>query len=149
MKLSDLRSNEHNPRTIQGAAFARLKTSIKRDPQFMALRPIVYAPDGTILGGNMRYRACQELGMTEIPDAWAVCATELSEEQRKRFILVDNAPEGMAGDWSWDMLAAEWEIPELEDLGFDLADLTTPLPDGPPEADRTTTTQCPNCGAIL
>jgi DNA modification methylase len=124
MNLDDLHPNKHNPRTIQAAAMARLKTSIQRDPQFMTLRPIVHDQDGMILGGNMRWRACKELGMTEIPDAWAVCAADLTEEQRRRFILVDNAPEGMAGEWDWELLADQWEVAELEGLGFDLAELT-------------------------
>jgi hypothetical protein len=128
MNLDDLHPNEHNPRTIQAAAMARLKTSIQRDPQFMTLRPIVHDQDGMILGGNMRYRACKELGMTEIPDAWAICAADLTEEQRRRFILVDNAPEGMAGEWDWELLADQWEVAELEGLGFDFPEMTLPDP---------------------
>ena len=37
--------------------------------------------------------------------------------------MVDNAPKGMAGDWDLELLANQWELPELEDLGFTLEDL--------------------------
>jgi hypothetical protein len=119
MKLSDLKCHDRNPRTIKGDAFTRLCESIKRDPEFMVLRPIVH-DNGVILGGNQRYRACKHLGMKEVPDMWVRDASHLTDEQKKRFILVDNAPEGMAGEWDFDILSADWEVPELIDLGFDL-----------------------------
>ena len=129
IKIDELKENEHNPRTIQNEAFQRLCNSIKRDPEFMALRPIVVDDSNVILGGNMRYRAIKKIGMDEIPDAWVVKASNLSEEQKKRFILVDNSPSGMAGDWDFDALANGWEMPELETLGFDIDDLIIEPPE--------------------
>lgn len=123
MLLSTLKPNPKNPRTITEKAFAKLKASIKRDPEFMVLRPIVVDADGVILGGNQRYRACLALGMTEVPDAWVVKAGDLTAAQRKRFVLMDNAPDGAAGEWDWDMLAADWDVPELTDLGFYMPDV--------------------------
>ena len=126
IKLSTLKINDRNPRTIKVDAFQRLCDSIKRDPQFMELRPIVIDEAGVILGGNQRYRACQQLGMTEVPASWVKTAAGLTPEQRKRFVIVDNAPEGMAGEWDFDILATDWEMPELGELGFEklLAELT-------------------------
>lgn len=121
--VSSLKPNPHNPRTIHTEAFKRLVESIQRDPEFMRLRPIVVDGRKNILGGNMRYRACLEIGMTELPPDWVVKATGLTKEQRRRFIIVDNAPEGMAGEWDWDILANEWDESELEALGFDLSDI--------------------------
>jgi hypothetical protein len=122
VKLTDLHPNDRNPRTIKTEAFAKLCASIKRDPEFMLLRPIVHQ-DGKILGGNMRWRACQELGITDLPDGWTVEASSLTPEQAQRFMLVDNAPDGMAGEWDWEMLAADFEVPELEALGFATKDI--------------------------
>lgn len=126
IRLDTLKLNDRNPRTIKGAAFERLCESIKRDPQFMALRPIVVDEANVILGGNQRYRACQHLGMTEVPAAWVKVAADLTPEQRKRFVVVDNAPEGIAGEWDEDILAADWELPELEEMGFEklIAEIT-------------------------
>lgn len=36
----------------------------------MELRPIVVDNENIILGGNMRYRALQELKYNEIPENW-------------------------------------------------------------------------------
>lgn len=58
--------------------------------------------------------------MKTVPSAWVRTAIGLTEEQRRRFVLVDNAPDGMAGEWDLKILAAEWQMPELGDLGFDL-----------------------------
>ena len=44
--------------------------------------------------------------------------------------MVDNAPKGMAGEWDIDLLANEWDIPELEELGFDLRELGLDFGDG-------------------
>jgi len=117
--LSTLMPNENNPRKISEEAFKLLCESIQRDPEYMALRPIVVDTRGHILGGNQRYKACVALGMKAVPKAWVRVATELTtEEKRRRFVLIDNAPEGMAGEWDYGVLTAEWKDLSLEDLGF-------------------------------
>ena len=120
IKLSDIKPNPNNPRKISGEQLSKLRESLERDPEFMQLRPIVVDESGLILGGNQRYAGLKSLGYKEVPESWVVKADSLTEEQQKRFILVDNAPEGMAGEWDVDLLKAEWDLPELEDLGFDL-----------------------------
>jgi DNA modification methylase len=126
--MSTLKPNDRNPRKITSDALKKLAESIERDPQFMELRPIIVDESRMILGGNQRFRACQQLGMKSVPSTWVRTATGLTDEQRKRFIIVDNAPEGMAGEWDMEILAAEWQMPELGDLGFDLDELTSNLP---------------------
>lgn len=123
MKTSKLKFKDNNPRKISQEALNKLSESIRRDPEFMALRPMIVDDDGTVIGGNQRLRAIHLLGMDEVPDSWVVRATDLTDEQKRRFVLVDNAPQGMAGDWDIDLLANEWDVPELEELGFDLAEL--------------------------
>ena len=123
MNISELRLYDANPRTITDGAMKKLQESISRDPQFMALRPLVIDENNTVLGGNQRLKAIRLLGYTEIPDEWVVKASDLSEEQKKRFILVDNAPEGMSGDWDIALLSEQYGIEELGDLGFDLDEL--------------------------
>ena len=123
MKVSELREKPGNPRKISKGALDKLAESIERDPEFMALRPMIIDDDGTVLGGNQRLKAIKKLGMKEIPDTWVRHASDLTDEQKKRFILVDNAPVGMAGDWDVDVLSDNWSVPELEELGFDLESL--------------------------
>jgi len=130
IKISKIRPNPDNPRIIRDTQFSRLVESIKRDPQFLEKRGIVHA-DGVILGGNMRFRAIQTaltdqafrdaIGVKsahEIPASWVVDASDWTEEQRRRFVIVDNAPDGMSGDWDWDVLANEWGDVDWGDLGI-------------------------------
>ena len=117
MKLSKLKVNPGNPRFIKDERFTKLVQSIKDFPQMMSLRPIVVNPEFTILGGNMRYKACQHLGMKEIPDEWVKIAEGLTEEEQKRFIIEDNVP---FGEWDWDIIANEWNTDELQAWGMDI-----------------------------
>jgi len=80
----------------------------------LELRPIVVDEDMIVLGGNMRLRACMELGLKEVP---IVVAEGLNEEQKKEFVIKDNAA---FGEWDWDLLANEWQIQDLSDWGIDI-----------------------------
>ncbi len=119
-----------NPRTIAPEAMERLKASIQRDPEFMRLRPIVVGADGIVIGGNQRLRACAELGIDPLPDGWVVRADSLTDEQRRRFILVDNAPEGMSGAWDFERLAADFADVDLSAIGFSADNMVTMFGDG-------------------
>jgi len=83
----------------------------------LELRPIVIDDDGTILGGNMRFRALLELGYKELPDSWVRKASELTDEEKQRFIIEDNVP---FGEWDWEKLANEWDDKLLEEWGLEL-----------------------------
>jgi ParB-like chromosome segregation protein Spo0J len=117
MKLSDIKANPDNPRVIKDEAFNRLVQSIKDFPKMMALRPMVVDDNLTVLGGNMRLRALRHLGYKDIPDEWVKRASDLTEEEKKQFIIKDNVS---VGDWDWDTLANEWDVEELEDWGLDI-----------------------------
>ena len=75
--------------------------------------------DGKIypLGGNMRLRAIQELGMKEIPDTWVAMADDWTEEKRKEFTIKDNVG---FGEWNWEELTNEWNSELLADWGVDV-----------------------------
>lgn len=119
MKIADIKPNPNNPRFIRDEKFEQLKASINDFPKMMALRPIVIDSDGVVLGGNMRLRALQELGFNEIPDEWVRRADELTEEEKRRFIITDNVG---YGQWDWDILANEWEADELAAWGLEVPD---------------------------
>lgn len=122
MKLSAIKSNPKNPRLIRDEKFDRLKKSLESFPQMMELRPIVVDESGVILGGNMRYQALKALGKSEIPDEWVKRANELTEEQKREFIIKDNAG---FGEWDWDLIANEWDDLPLSDWGLDVPDFQT------------------------
>lgn len=102
---------------LRDEKFAKLKQSIQDFPKMMSLRPIVIDNIGMILGGNMRYRALQELGFKEIPDNWVKRADELTAEEKRRFIIADNVG---FGEWDWDELANNWDVEQLEEWGLDV-----------------------------
>ena len=149
VNLAELKQHPSNPRSISASALGRLKDSIQRDPEYMIARPIIVGSDNIILGGNQRWRACTELGMTLVPDEW-VRRVEWDAEKARRFVLVDNGPSGMAGDWDLDVLTGEWKLPELEALGFDLDVLESInsdfSPDLPTDDGIIVTYECPKCG---
>ena len=118
IKLSTIRPNPKNPRVLRDDKFQKLKKSIGDFPKMMELRPIVVDDEGVILGGNMRFRALQDIyGKNgEIPDAWVKRAADLTEDEKRQFVIKDNAA---FGEWDWDMLANEWDAEELEWWGIE------------------------------
>ena len=117
MRLADLKLNPDNPRNIKPEKLEKLAQSIKDFPKMMVKRPIVYDEDKIIIGGNMRYKAIEKLGMTEIPDEWTSDASDFTPEERKRFIMQDNAE---MGEHDWDMVANQYELEDLEAWGVEL-----------------------------
>ena len=114
MKINQLQPNENNPRIIKSEKFKKLVQSIKDFPEMLELRPIVIDEDNVILGGNMRYRACVEAGLKEVP---VKIAKGLTEEQKQEFIVKDNVG---FGEWDWSMLGNEWDNVKLGEWGLDV-----------------------------
>ena len=121
MKITQLKGNPTNPRIIKDDKFKKLVESLRSFPEMMEKRPMVCVTDvdGKLfpLGGNMRLRAIQELGMKDIPDTWVMLADDWTEEKRKEFTIKDNAS---FGEWNWDDLANEWDSDLLSDWGVDV-----------------------------
>lgn len=117
MKLSEIKANPNNPRVLRDAKFDKLKKSIQEFPKMLSLRPMVIDSDNHVLGGNMRLRALQDLGYKEIPDQWVKRADELTEEEKRRFIIADNVN---FGDWDFEALANDWDALDLDAWGLDV-----------------------------
>lgn len=118
IKVSALKPEKNNPRKISAESLNGLCESIREDPEFMTLRPIVVDEDNTVIGGNQRLKAIIQLGFKEIPDEW-VRKANLSEDKKKRFLVVDNAPKGMSGEWDQEMLLETFDVNELIELGME------------------------------
>ena len=117
IKVSSLKKNPENPRQIRDEKFEKLKASIQKFPQMMELRPMVVDETNTVLGGNMRLNAIKALGMTEIPDEWVKRSDELTDEEKKRFVITDNSS---FGEYDWAAIANEWSDLPLADWGLDV-----------------------------
>lgn len=114
MKINLIKPNPNNPRIIKDDKFKKLVQSIKDFPQMLELRPIVIDENNIVLGGNMRLKACQELGLKDVP---TIYAKDLTEDQKKEFIIKDNVG---FGEWNWDDLANEWDSELLTEWGLDI-----------------------------
>lgn len=131
--IRQIRQNPDNPRVIKDNKFQKLVKSITELPQMLELRPIVVNKDMIVLGGNMRLKACEAAGLTEVP---VIFAENLTPEQEREFIIKDNSS---FGEWDWDLLANEWDVDQLQEWGMDIGgfdlspndfDESFELPDG-------------------
>jgi DNA modification methylase len=113
IKISEIKLNPNNPRLIKDDKFKKLVQSIKDFPEMLNIRPIVVNKDMIILGGNMRYKACKEAGLKEVP----IIITDLTEDQQREFLIKDNTS---GGEWDWEVLQNEWNTEELDSWGLDL-----------------------------
>lgn len=113
LKAEQIVPNIENPRYIKDENFRKLVQSLKDFPEMADVRPLVVNKEYVILGGNMRFKAMQQAGWTEIP----VTVVDWPEDKQKEFIIKDNVS---GGDWDWDVLANEWDATELEAWGLDL-----------------------------
>ena len=120
VSISKIKSNPNNPRLIKDDKFAKLVNSIKEFPEMLNIRPIVVNKDMVILGGNMRFKACKEAGLKEIP----IIIADLPEGKEREFIIKDNIS---GGEWDWDLLANEWDVSQLTDWGLDIPNFETNL----------------------
>ena len=118
VKITQVKPNPKNPRIIKDAKFEKLKKSIQDFPDMLNKRPLVCFTDKdgmfVVLGGNMRLKAAQAIGMKELP---IVLADEWTEEQKAEFLIKDNVG---FGEWAWDELANEWDAGQLEEWGLDV-----------------------------
>lgn len=118
VKITEVKTNAKNPRTIKDEKFRKLVKSIQDFPDMLNKRPLIVFTDVdgkyVVLGGNMRLKACKEIGLKEIP---VILADEWTEEQKAEFLIKDNVG---FGEWDWDILTDEWDADNLEDWGLDL-----------------------------
>jgi DNA modification methylase len=114
VKLSGIRPNPNNPRVIKDDKFKKLVKSIQDFPQMLELRPIVVNDEMIVLGGNMRLKALEHLGIKE---TYIIKASDLTQKQEQEFIIKDNVG---YGEWDWNQLANEWDVEDLDDWGLDL-----------------------------
>jgi hypothetical protein len=118
-KLSELKGWDKNPRGIKDEDYKRLKAQIQ---DLGLYKPFIITEDGTVLGGNMRLRAAQELGIDEVPVSVVKADTE---ELKLKYALSDN---DRAGYYEEDKLAElVMSVPDIDlgDYGVDLGDIVS------------------------
>jgi len=116
MKISELKPLQKNPFKSTGdEQIKRIAKSIHEFERMMEIRKIVIDENNNILGGNKRYFALKNIGYKEIPDAWIEKVEGLTDEQKREFIVKDNAHWG--SEWDYELLS-EWNV-DLEAWGVE------------------------------
>jgi hypothetical protein len=115
--ISKLIENEDNPRIIRHEKFLKLVQSVKDFPEMLEARPIVVNKDMVIIGGNMRYNACLEAGIKEVP----VLIADFTPAQEKEFMIKDNSS---SGDWDYAELKVKWGTLQLDEWGVENWNIT-------------------------
>lgn len=115
-EVSELNEWSKNPRKITEKDYLKLIESIK-DYGFHDVLKVDF--DGTILSGHQRKRALIEIGITHVhvmvPDR------QLTEKEREIVAIASNMHRGTFDD---DILANEFDIPNLLEAGFTKNDLS-------------------------
>lgn len=124
IKIADLEVNNgqieglpKNPRFIKDNRFKALVKSIEDAPEMLDPRPLIVYPHEkkyVIIAGNMRFRACKELGYKELP--CYVLPEETPAEKLREYAIKDNI--GFGQD-DWDLLSNEWDAEELKEWGME------------------------------
>lgn len=107
-----------NPRLLKDDKFKKLVKSIQDDPEMLELREVIaYDNNGEliVIAGNMRLKACQEVGIKEIPTK--ILPKETSVEKLKAYTIKDNVA---FGEHDWDELANRWDVEQLTEWGLDI-----------------------------
>ena len=122
--IQDIIPYENNPRRNEEAVPV-VAESIK---QFGFRNPMILDKKNVIVAGHTRYEAAKALGMTEVP---VIYADDLSEEQVRKFRLVDNKTAEFA---EWDIEKLQEELSYLDfddyDFGFGFDDDLQEMEDG-------------------
>lgn len=158
IKLDRLHTNDgqieglpKNPRFIKDERYEKLKQSIIDDPEMLELREIIAYDSGVelvVICGNMRLKALKELGRDVA--VVKVLPKETPIDKLKAYTIKDNVPYGQD---DFDLIANEWDMPQLLDWGyippFDLIQEPekTPIDDGYEIPDEVKTSI--KCGDII
>lgn len=118
--IKKIKPNPRNPRIIKDEKFAKLVKSIQDFPEMLEKRPLVCFTDVdgkyVVLGGNMRLKAANEVGLKQLP---ILLADDWTEEQKNEFLIKDNVG---FGEWDWEQIKNDWDVDKLDEWGLDVPD---------------------------
>lgn len=109
-----------NPRFFRDYRYEAMKRSIAESPEMLELRELIVFPypEGryVVVCGNLRLRACKELGYKELPCKVLDPSTEA--KKLREYATKDNVN---FGENDMDVMANEWDKGELQDWGVEFA----------------------------
>lgn len=147
VRIEQIKPYERNAKIHGDEQIGMLMNSIR---EFGFLSPcLVERGTYNLIAGHGRVEAAKRLGMETVP---CVFVEDLTEEQRKAYILADNKLAELAG---WDFALLESELEDIEninmsDFGFDEirtdVDFENLFADAPEKEKEPKQIQCPHCG---
>lgn len=109
-----------NPRFFRDYRYEAMKKSINESPEMLELRELIVFPynDGRyiVVCGNLRLRACKELGYTELP--CKILNKDTDVKKLREYATKDNVN---FGENDLDVMNNEWDKTELADWGVEFA----------------------------
>lgn len=109
-----------NPRFFRDYRFEAMKKSIEESPEMLELRELIVFPYDNgryvVVCGNLRLRACRELGYAELP--CKVLDAKTKPKKLREYATKDNVS---FGETDMDILTNEWDRNELQDWGIEFA----------------------------
>lgn len=108
-----------NPRFFRDYRFEAMKKSISDSPEMLELRELIVFPYGEryiVVCGNLRLRACKELGYKELP--CKVLDFDTPVKKLREYATKDNVN---FGENDMDAMLNEWDKSELQDWGIEFA----------------------------
>lgn len=109
-----------NPRFFRDYRYDAMKKSISDSPEMLQLRELIVFPvDGRfiVVCGNLRLRACKELGYKELP--CKVLDVNTPSVKLREYATKDNVN---FGENDLDVMYNEWDKSELQDWGIEFAE---------------------------
>ena len=109
-----------NPRFFRDNRFDAMLKSIQDSPEMLELRELIVYPHGeryVVVCGNLRLRACKEVGLTEVP--CKVLPLDTPAKKLREYASKDNVS---FGENDKDIMRNEWNVSELQDWGVEFQD---------------------------
>jgi hypothetical protein len=143
-----------NPRYIRKDKFESLKRNIEQDPKFLytnELKVFEYEGKFVVISGNMRLRACKQIGIKEIP--CKIIPQDWTAEDINKEAIYSNVE---SGEWDTEMLANEWGEMPWKDWGVDVPGMQKDDEQSEDEEEikqqdntKTECQTCPTCGKVI
>lgn len=117
--VENLRENPTELRKHKAKKLEMIMKSIKKTRIFV---PVV-VDKGTIVAGNLRFRAAKALGLSQIP---VINASGLSKEELRAYAIADNK---FTIDAEWNLQALSIEFTDLRAINFDFELIDFEIPE--------------------
>jgi ParB-like chromosome segregation protein Spo0J len=113
--IKELKPHHKNPRQLSKVQERHLSASIDK---FGLAEKIIINTDNTIIGGHQRIQILKMKKIKEV-ECWVPDVTLDERDVDEMNIRLNKN----TGDWDYDILANEWEVPDLLNWGFSAEDL--------------------------